>query len=122
LAAALNSHNWQGTDGNHLNPSEGENVFELLVEGVSGRLGQLQKASLPSAMPPQTLQTLLTNMTLAGRTLAAVAISDAAGGNATKLARANALLAKGDTDAAAGKYLSALVDYEIAWTLVQRDV
>src|SRR5258706_272184 len=60
LAAALNSHNWRETDGNHLNPSEGEDVFELLVEGASGRLRQLQKASPPSAIPPQTLQTLPT--------------------------------------------------------------
>src|SRR5882762_9443429 len=112
LSAALNSHNWQGTDGNHLNPSEGEDVFELLVEGVSARLRQLQKASPPSAIPPQTLQTLLNNVTLAGRTLATVAISDAAGGDPTKLARSKAFLAKGDTDAAAGKYVSALVDYE----------
>jgi len=50
-----------------------------------------------------------------------VAISEAARANATKLARANALLAKSDTDAAAGKYVSALVDYEFAWTLLQRD-
>jgi len=121
LASALNSHNWQGTDGNHLNPSEGQDVFELLVEGVSGRLRQLQKASPPSAIPPQTLQTLLNNVTLAGRTLAAVAISDAAGGDPTKLAQANALVAKGDADAAAGKSVSAIVDYEFAWALVQRD-
>src|SRR5258706_426300 len=60
LAAALNSHNWRETDGNHLNPSEGEDVFELLVEGASGGLRQLQKASPPSAIPPQTLQTLPT--------------------------------------------------------------
>ncbi len=118
LAAALNSHNWRETDGNHLNPSEGEDVFELLVEGASGRLRQLQKASPPSAIPPQTLQTLLNNVTLAGRTLAAVAISDAAGGDPTKLAQANALVAKGDADAAAGKYVSALVDYEFAWALL----
>ena len=119
LAAALNSHNWRGTDGNHLNPSEGEDVFELLVEKVSAPLTQLLKASPPSAIPAQTLQTLLNNVTLAGRTLATVAISDAAGGDPTKLARSKAFLAKGDTDAAAGKYVSALVDYEFAWALVQ---
>src|SRR5882762_3474746 len=118
LAAALNSHNWRGTDGNHLNPSEGEDVFELLVEKVSAPLTQLLKASPPSAIPAQTLQTLLNNVTLAGRTLATVAISDAAGGDPTKLARSKAFLAKGDTDAAAGKYVSALVDYEFAWALL----
>jgi len=121
LTAALNSHNWQGTDGNHLNPLRAEVVFELVGEGVSARLIHLLNASPPSAIPAQTLQTLLNNLTLAGRTLAAVAIIDAAGANATKLARANALLAKGDVDAAAGKYVSALVDYEFAWALVQRD-
>ena len=121
LTAALNSHNWRGTDGNHLNPSEGEDVFELLVERVSAPLTQLLKASPPSAIPAQTLQTLLNNVTLAGRTLATVAISDAAGGDPTKLAKANALLAKGDADAAAGRYISALVNYEIAWALLQRD-
>src|SRR6266850_2038777 len=120
LTAALNSHNWQGTDGNHLNPLRAEVVFELVGEGVSARLIHLLNASPPSAIPAQTLQTLLNNLTLAGRTLAAVAIIDAAGANATKLGRANALLAKGDVDAAAGKYVSALVDYEFAWALVQR--
>jgi hypothetical protein len=58
---------------------------------------------------------------LAGRTLATVAIGEAAGGDPTKLARANALLAKGDADSAAGKYVSALADYEFAWALLQRD-
>jgi hypothetical protein len=120
LASALNSHNWHGTDGNRLNSSEGEDVFELLVERVSAPLTQLLKASPPSAIPAQTLQILLNNVTLAGRMLATVAISDAAGGDPTKLAKANALLAKGDSDAAAGKYVSALVDYEAAWTAVQR--
>jgi len=121
LAAALNSHNWHGTDGNHLNASEGEDVFELLVEGACGRLMQLLKASPPSVIPAQTLQTLLNNVTLAGRTLATVAISDSPGGNPTKLAQANALVAKGDADAAAGKYISALVNYEIAWSLLHGD-
>ena len=121
LAAALNSHNWHGTDGNHLNPSEGEDVFELLVEGASGRLMQLLKASPPSVIPAQTLQTLLNNVTLAGRTLATVAISDSPGGNPTKLAQANALVAKGDADAATGKYISALVNYDIAWSLLHGD-
>ena len=121
LASALNSHNWHGTDGNHLNSSEGEDVFELLVERVSAPLTQLLKASPPSAIPAQTLQTLLNNVTLAGRTLATVAISDSPGGNPSKLAQAKALVAKGDADAAAGKYVSALIDYEIAWALLQRD-
>jgi hypothetical protein len=121
LAAALNSHNWHGTDGNHLNASEGDDVFELLVEGASGRLMQLLKASPPSVIPAQTLQTLLNNVTLAGRTLATVAISDSPGGNPTKLAQANALVAKGDADAAAGRYISALVNYEIAWSLLHGD-
>jgi len=121
LAAALNSHNWRGTDGNHLNPSEGEDVFELLVEKVSAPLTQLLKASPSSAIPAQTLQTLLNNVTLSGRMLATVAISDAAGGDPTKLAQANALVAKGDADAAAGKYISALVNYEIAWSLLHPD-
>jgi hypothetical protein len=121
LSTALNSHNWQGTDGNHLRPSKAEEVFELVTGGVSTRLTHLLNASPPSAVPAQTLQTLLNNLTLAGRTLATIAISDAAGGNATKLTQANALLAEGDTDAAAGQYVSALVDYEIAWALVQED-
>jgi hypothetical protein len=81
----------------------------------------LLKASPSSAIPAQTLQTLLNNVTLAGRMLATVAISDAAGGDPTKLAQANALVAKGDADAAAGKYISALVNYEIAWSLLHGD-
>jgi hypothetical protein len=121
LSAALNSNNWQGTDGNHLRTSKAEDVFELLTEGATERLTRLLNASPASAVPAQTLQTLLNNLTLAGRTLAATAISDGAGGNAAKLAQANALLAEGDTDAAAGQYVSALVDYEIAWALVQKD-
>jgi hypothetical protein len=101
--------------------SKAEEVFELVTEGAADRLTRLLNASPASAIPAQTLQTLLNNLTLAGRTLAATAISDAAGGNATKLAKANALLAKGDTDDAAGKYVSALQEYEIAWTLLQGD-
>ena len=118
LSAALNSHNWQGTDGNHLNSSKAAVVF-LGTDLAAAGLTRLLNASSPSAIPAQTLQTLLNNLTLAGRTLAAVAISDAAGGNATKLAQANALLAKGDTNAGAGKNVAALLYYEFAWGLVQ---
>jgi hypothetical protein len=82
---------------------------------------QLLKASSPSVIPAQTLQTLLNNVTLAGRTLATVAISDSPGGNPSKLAQAKALVAKGDADAAAGKYVSALMDYEFGWALLQRE-
>ena len=67
------------------------------------------------------MKTLLNNVSLAGRTLATVAISDSPGGNPTRLAQANALVAKGDADAAAGKYISALVNYEIAWSLLHGD-
>ena len=91
------------------------------MEGVSGPLMQLLKASSPSVIPAQTLQTLLNNVTLAGRTLATVAISDSPGGNPSKLAQAKALVAKGDADAAAGKYVSALMDYEFGWALLQRE-
>jgi hypothetical protein len=118
LSAALDSHNWQGTDGNHLRPSKAEQVFELITEGVTARLTHLLNATPPSAVPAQTLQTLLNNLTLAGRTLATTAISDAAGGSATKLAQANARLAEGDADTTAGKYVSAIVDYEIAWAIL----
>jgi hypothetical protein len=118
LLEALDSHNWQRTDGNQLRPSKAEQVFELITEGVTGKLTRLLNASPPSAVPAQTLQTLLINLTLAGRTLATTAISDAAGGSATKLAQANARLAAGDADATAGKYVSAIVDYEIAWAIL----
>jgi hypothetical protein len=118
LSAVLNSNNWQGTDGNHLRPSKSEYVFELLTEGVAGKLTHLLTATPPSAVPVQTLQTLLNNLTLAGRTLATTAVSDAAGGSATKLAQANGRLAAGDAETTAGKYVSAIVDYEIAWAIL----
>jgi hypothetical protein len=118
LSEALDSHNWQGTDGNHLRPSKAEQVFELLAEGVTARLTHLLNATPPSAVPVQTLQTLLNNLTLAGRTLATTAISDATGGSATKLAQANARLADGDADTTEGKYASAIVDYEISWAIL----
>jgi hypothetical protein len=118
LSAALNSNNWQGTDGNHLRPSKAEQVFEVITEGVTGKLTRLLNASPPSAVPAQTLQTLLINLTLAGRALATTAISDAAGRSATKLAQANVRLAEGDADTTAGKYVSAIVDYQIAWSIL----
>jgi Chlamydia polymorphic membrane protein (Chlamydia_PMP) repeat len=121
LTAALNSHNWQGTDGNHLNPSRGENVFEELRENVAPKLTHLLAPSPPSAIPAETSRTLLDNVTIAGHTLAAVAIADAAGGHPTKLALANASLAKGDADAAAGNAALALADYQFAWELLVED-
>jgi hypothetical protein len=121
LSAVLNSRNWRRTDGNHLNSSRGEDVFEKLIEDVCGRLTRLLKLSSPSAIPAEEVKTLLNNLTLSGRTLAVVAITDAAGRDSSRLARANALLSKGDADAAAGRYGSALVDYEFAWKLAQED-
>jgi hypothetical protein len=118
LSETLDSYNWQGTDGDHLRPSKAEQVFELIAEEVTGKLTRLLNASPPSAVPAQTLQTLLINLTLAGRTLATTAIGDAAGGSATKLAQANARVAAGDADTTAGQYVSAIVDYEIAWAIL----
>jgi len=121
LSAALNSRNWQGSDGNHLNPSRGEDVFEELRENVAPNLTRLLVPSPPSAIPAETSRTLLDNVTLAGHTLAAVEIGDAAGANPTKLALANASLAKGDSDAIAGNVALALADYQFAWELLVED-
>ena len=121
VSAALNSRNWQGSDGNHLNPSRGEDVFEELRENVAPNLTRLLVPSPPSAIPAETSRTLLDNVTLAGHTLAAVEIGDAAGANPTKLALANASLAKGDSDAIAGNVALALADYQFAWELLVED-
>jgi hypothetical protein len=67
------------------------------------------------------LQSFISNLVGATRTLASVAISDAvtAGGNAKDLNAANTDLTEGDTDAAANEPTNAIQDYLNAWNKVQ---
>jgi hypothetical protein len=90
---------WAGTDGNHLNPSSGEQVFED-EEKTVGSLSQL--------IVDETQLLYIENLVLADRTLASVAAS---GGNLAAIAE----LAKGDASATAGQYVAAIEYYKNAW-------
>jgi predicted outer membrane repeat protein len=108
LANSLDPNLWLGPDGNHLNASVGERVFED-EEKTVGSLSQL--------IVDQTQLLYISNLALADRTLATVAIADAAGGNQNKLAKATAELTNGDASATAAEYSKAIEHYENAWTL-----
>jgi hypothetical protein len=97
-------------DGNSVSPTLGG--LEFLIEQTAVQL--LAGLTPSTALSSTTLDTWLLNITIADRTLAVVAISNA-GGNAD----ASQLVADGDAAVAAGHYLKAIKDYANAWSLVQ---
>jgi hypothetical protein len=113
LSSSLDPTLWQA-DGNHLNPRTGSQVFKL-QETVVNNLSDL--------IIDQIQLDYILNLVLADRTLATVAMGDggcspvapAAGPAGNGCGPAAAELAKGDADAAAGSYGTAMDHYLNAW-------
>lgn len=99
-------------DGAHLQ-ANGEKVFSEEKDAVN-KLREIIKDKKTTLDKP-TIQGLIDELVAVDRALAALAIADAAGGDANKLARANSELAKGDADVSSGKYDSGIEHYRNAW-------
>ncbi len=114
LTESLNPNLWLGSDGNHLNPQLGSQVFTL-HRAVVDRLSEFIVDS------KQLIY--INNLVAADRTLAAVAINDkgcATVSSPTATAppsctQAVAELAAGDTSAGMGEYGQAIAHYGKAW-------
>ncbi|HUN58678.1 MAG TPA: right-handed parallel beta-helix repeat-containing protein [Candidatus Binataceae bacterium] len=99
-----------GDDGNSVKPVFGGVEFQSEAAAV-----QFLDSLTPwSQLSSNTLDIWLLNITIADRTLAVVAITNA-GGNTY----ASQLVADGDAATGAGYYLTAVKDYAEAWTIVQ---
>lgn len=108
LAATL----WQA-DGNHLTLI-GDDVFNRLRDAVK----ELSKVKQPTPAMREAMTTLAT----ISRTLAQLALDEAraGGGTAKPIAKAQAKLTKGDSEAAKGKLDNAIAYYEDAWEYAQQ--
>jgi hypothetical protein len=100
-------------DDSHLVPAQGEKVFEKERRAVD-KLRELVR-DRSSAVDKEALQRSIEELVSVDRLLATVAIHDAAGGDARKLADANRELAKGDAELASGKPGDAIDHYRRAW-------
>jgi hypothetical protein len=112
LNQALASDLWQA-DENHLT-LKGETAFHRLRDAVR----ELLKIKNPPAAVTNAINTLVT----VARTLAEQAISEAAGGNAQLLAKAQKEMTKAQQDLAKNKLANAMSHYEEAWEFAQKAV
>lgn len=114
LSRSLNPAFWQGSDGNHLNPQLGAQVFDLHRTVVD---------NLSELVVDQTQLDYIDNLLFADRTLAVVAMGDGgcvitptpAAPPSAKCAEAVKDLLNGDGRAAAGDYGAAIDSYKAAW-------
>jgi hypothetical protein len=113
LTNALDPNLW--LDPLHLAPKHGEEVFLEEKDAVT-KLQNLMNDN-KSAIPDDKLQGFIDRIIGADNGLAQAAINDAlaATGDAKKIARANEELAKGDREAADGKYEPLIEHYLNAW-------
>lgn len=113
LAASLAPSLW--TDSNH--PTS-KRVFELEQETTDalGELVHRRHASVGTAAVQGWIDAVVAD----DRALATIAIADAAGGDARKLAEAQKELAKGDSEAARGHANAAIEHYGNAWQQAQQ--
>ncbi len=113
VAKSLLSQYW--IDDSHLVESTGTKVFDGEKEAAK-KLRELRDSN-QSGLTPAQLNPLINDLVGADRTLATTAISDAiaANGNAAKINKAQAALAKGDQKAAQGKPDEAITEYKNAW-------
>jgi tetratricopeptide (TPR) repeat protein len=102
-------------DDTHLNPKQGNKVFDKEKEGVH-KLEELLKDK-KNTIPDDTLVGFIHCFTSVDRQLAVAAIDEAAahGAKPEKIAKAREDLAKGDADAAKGDYDHAIDHYKHAW-------
>jgi M6 family metalloprotease-like protein len=108
LNASLASAYW--IDACTLSPTQGKNVFDNQKKAIQELVGITGPESLLPAV-----QHYLDNLLYAQRQLVVCAIEASEGGNAEMLATAEAELALGDADLAAGLYKEANAHYKTAW-------
>jgi hypothetical protein len=106
--------NWSGL-APAKDPGKGEHDFDGLKQ-VSGKLQDILKDKT-SAFPPATVQQLIDTLVAAANTYAGRAIADARvrGGDAKKIADADAAFAKGVAAAGAGNLSEAFDQFKNAW-------
>ena len=108
LDASLASAYW--LDACTLSATQGKNVFDNQKKAIQ----ELVAITGPEALLP-VVQHYLDNLLFAQRQLVVCAIEASAGGKAEMLATAEAELALGDADLAAGLYKDATAHYKTAW-------
>lgn len=117
LTESLDPSLW--IDQSHLDPKRGEKVFQEEKDAVNNLrvLFENKKSTFPKAV----LQGWINRIVNADRILAVVAINNAiaAQGDPKKIAEASDELARGDRDAAAAKFESAIEHYRNAWKHAQ---
>jgi hypothetical protein len=114
LDQALSNDLWQG-DSTHLT-LKGEMFFHRLRDAV--------KELVKIKNPPAIVVNAINNLVSISRKLAQTAIDEAIAlpGNATKIAKAQSEMSKGDQDRNKGKYANAISHYEEAWEYAQQAV
>jgi phosphodiesterase/alkaline phosphatase D-like protein len=119
LDDALDPELWL-PDGNHLKCQHGQKVFDLEADAVEDLMELIRDTCTP-AIPDATLQGWINILVAIDRNLAQTAIMEAnvPGADRKKIAAALEALAKGDADAARGKYDKAIQDYGNAWTKIK---
>jgi hypothetical protein len=111
LARSLTPAWW--VDNTRLAPAHGSRVFDAERNAVQALWPITKDAG--SEVDPPTVQQWAEALVEIDRALAEQAMDDAAGGNAHRLALAEASLAKGDEAAAAGNWNVAIDHYRVAW-------
>jgi hypothetical protein len=111
LTKSLNPDLW--VDETHLQPKHGDKVFQEEKDAIVKLLELLKDKK--STIPDATLQGFINRLVSADKLLASTAISDAAGGDAKKIDKANEELSKGDARALDGKFVDAIEHYRNAW-------
>ena len=113
LAASLDPAYW--IDQTHLQPKGGNTAMNEEKLAVNKLLDVMNTKDCP--VPPQVLQGFIDRIVKSDRLLATVSIQDAAdaGLNPRKIAEDLAMVAKGDAEAAAGRYVNAIEHYRNAW-------
>ena len=129
LAKALDPDLW--LDPTHLQPDDGERVFNETKDAVGKLLNLIQDKNSSiqdrdssihdrdSSIPDATLQGFIDRIVDADRRLAQTAINDAiaAGGNQQHINKATRELSEGDAAAAAGRFKGAIEHYREAWSI-----
>jgi len=111
LANSLDTGLW--VDGTHLQAKHGEKVFQEEKDAVVKLLELIKDKK--SNVDKAKLQDFINRLVSADKLLASTAISDAAGGDAKKIDKANEELSKGDARAVDGNFVDAIEHYRNAW-------
>jgi hypothetical protein len=118
LTGSLDARFW--LDDSHLRTNNGDRVFHEEKDGIHELLELIRDRH--STIPDAVLQGFIDRLVQADRVLALIAIKEAVArhGDSRDLARANAAIADGDSDAAAGRPNTAVGNYREAWAYALR--